>query len=209
MVVISNKRYDEITDAEKATLFKERELHLFLYSDPYIFMDVYGLADPLTFSIPLLVWNSENIDLYFKVKGSSSVADYNFPETQLGKVGDNSKAFLNYTFTRTHPGTLPSPITETINITVKAYTDSSYTNLYGEETLQFTVELFDRSQGTIFDVDDFETDLEGWNNNGYGRFGRSGFTSLVGSYSLYAAIYYNAIPAWWVPDPEVKAGIYI
>ena len=164
-MVVINKRYDALTPDELNTLFKKGEFHLLLWSDPYIFMDVYGLTDPITFNIPLLIYNNETIPLYFKVKGSSSVADYNFPETQLGSVGANSKALLNYTFTRTHPGTLPSPITETINITVEAYEDDAYTQLYGSETLQFTVELFDRTQGTVIDIDGFEADLDGWVGN--------------------------------------------
>ena len=129
-----------------------------------IYVDVYGLPDPLTLSLAFTINNYDDVALYFKARLSTENPYWSFAEPLvIGSIGSGgSKGVLwDSCAQRSNPNATKY---ETIKLTVEAYTDNQYTNLKWTYTRIITIYfLHPYNDFLILDVDNFdEGDTEGW-----------------------------------------------
>ena len=91
-----------------------------------IYRDIVNLPDPVKLGITTRYFNYDDVGLYFQITGSAT--GYTFGTVNLGLLGSGANAYQNLDeFTsRAKPS---AEVTESITLTLKAYTDSGYTNL--------------------------------------------------------------------------------
>lgn len=166
--------------------------------DYWILMDIVDMPNPIPFAITIHYYNSYSTTLYFEVTGNGT--NYNFTTVRLGSLSAGGHAYKNLQdfFTRENPQTITTgELNESVDITLKAYADSDYSNLKFVFTRTLHIKLLD-SNSFIFNVvllDDFDDGtITGWSASGYG-------TSLLlspeyplsGSYSLLARGKYHSV----------------
>jgi len=149
----------------------QRIFHLsWIWSDPDIYCDIYQLTDPMQeFRIPFKIGNSEDIELWFQVVGSlvsGDAAAWTFTTQNLGSIVAGGTGSFTYTGAqRAKPTLTDMELVETIRLTLKAYTDSAYTDLYDERSWDMNVYMFDSTRTGVTEI--FRTDfddgtLQGW-----------------------------------------------
>ena len=165
--------------------------------DYWILMDIVDMPDPIPFAITIHYYNSYSTTLYFEVTGNGT--NYNFTTVRLGSLSAGGHAYKNLQdfFTRENPQTITTgELNESVDITLKAYADSDYSNLKFVFTRTLHIKLLD-SNSSIFNVvllDDFDDGtITGWSVSGYGTsLLLSSEYPLSGSYSLLARGKYPA-----------------
>lgn len=187
---MTNKWYKDLTPTEKAkTLLIGEDLYAFFHSDPETVIDCQGMSSPITMQHGIEIVNSEDIPLYIRIVATVTTGDpaqWTDLQEDLGSVVANGRALFFWTPNRTIPATLTS---ETLEVTVQAFKDAGYTNLYGEDSLTWNFTFFDHSweSAVIIDEDDFENTLDGWVNVGYSHFEPHPSNPYKGAYSLRIA----------------------
>jgi len=120
-----------------------------------IYRDITNLPDPVKLGLTIRFFNYDDVDLYFQITGSGT--GYTFGTVNLGLLSHGTDAYNNLDefASRTKPssGNLPNgEMEETITLTLKAYTDSGYSNL--KWTYERTVTIhWINSADTAFTVD--------------------------------------------------------
>ena len=97
-----------------------------------IYRDIVNLPDPVKLGITIRYFNHDDVDLYFQITGSGT--GYTFGTVNLGLLASGANAYQNLdefaSKTKPSTGDLPNgEMEENITLTLKAYTDSGYTNL--------------------------------------------------------------------------------
>lgn len=140
-------------------------INILTYWDPNIYFDVNGLPDPFTIEIPLGITNNENSTLYFKATLVSPSSDWSDYEQELGSVGSGATSSIIYTPKRAQPTLTNGEYDETITLKIEAYTDDTYSTLYGSQTVDITIHFFDHSDSswTVLYHDNFDDGTsQGW-----------------------------------------------
>lgn len=166
--------------------------------DYWILMDIVDMPDPIPFAITIHYYNSYSTTLYFEVTGNGT--NYNFTTVQLGSLSAGGHAYKNLQdfFTRKNPQSIPAgELNESVDVTLKAYADSDYSELKFVFTRTLHIKLLD-SNSSIFNVvllDDFDDGtITGWSVSGYGTsLLLSSEYPLSGSYSLLARAKYYSV----------------
>lgn len=128
-----------------------------------IYMDVVSMPNPLTMSPTYKAYNYDAVNLYFQLVATG--AGWAFPAlTNLGLIngGANGQFCHNQYGTRANPG---AAITESITLTLKAYTDAAYTILKWTFARSVTVVFIKSDDGTWTQdfLDNFDDGLvDGW-----------------------------------------------
>jgi hypothetical protein len=97
-----------------------------------IYRDIVNLPSTVKLGLTIRYFNHDDVDLYFQITGSGT--GYTFGTVNLGLLGSGANAYKNLDefASRAKPGagdlTL-GEMEENITLTLKAYTDSGYTNL--------------------------------------------------------------------------------
>ena len=116
--------------------------------------------DQLRMSIALKIVNQEASGYYFKVEQHSPPPDgWTIEPQEIGFIDkDQSITFVYTGAVRDKPDSIPGgKLTETIDLSVKAYYDAAYTNLYSEDNFTVTFNFIDRTSGwIILEVDNFD-----------------------------------------------------
>ena len=154
------------------------QINIFTRYDSDIYFDVNGLPDPFSIEIPIGITNNENITLYFKATLVSPPADWSNYDQQLGSVDSGATSTFIYTPKRAQPTLTNGEYDETITLKIQAYTDDTYSTLYGEQTVDLTVHFFDHedSSWTVLYHDDFDDGT----TQGWGSKSAEDFTPLTG-----------------------------
>lgn len=187
-----DKWYEDLTAEEKAkTLLLGNDVYAFFHSDPETCIDTQGCTSPVTLRQGFEIVNDELIPLWFKVEAtvtSGEPAKWSDLTKELGSVAANGRRLFFWTPKREIPAALTH---EAMTLTIRAYKDSGYTQLYGEDTITWEFYFFDHSwaNAIIIDEDDFEGTLEGWSSTGYQRFEYKTGYAYKGAYSLNIAGY--------------------
>lgn len=126
--------------------------------DPEVYMDIAYYPDPFTVPVPLCITNSEPRDLYFKARIDNPPPGWLVTEAELGLIQSGARSCLLARFTRQRPPLAAGEYTEQVEMVVEAYTNSSYTSLYGYQRLQLTINFVDHSDPawTIIYWEDFD-----------------------------------------------------
>lgn len=208
-----DKWYEDLTPEEKAkTLLLGDDVYAFFHSDPETCVDTQGCMSPVTLRQGFEIVNDELIPLWFKVEAAVTSGDptkWSDLTKEFGSVAANGRTLFFWTPKREIPSSLTH---EAMTLTIRAYKDSGYTQLYGEDTVTWEFYFFDHSwpSAVIIDEDDFEGTLEGWSSAGYNRFEYKTGYAYKGAYSLNIAGYRTSGGAWrsgildasgqWVPN---------
>jgi len=97
-----------------------------------IYRDIVNLPDPVKLGLTIRYFNHDDVGLYFQITGSGT--GYSFGTVNLGLLASGANAYQNLDefASRAKPSSSDLPSgekEETITLTLKAYTDSGYTNL--------------------------------------------------------------------------------
>ena len=144
------------------------QMHIYLRWDPDIYFDVNDLPDPFTINIPLGITNNENSTLYFKATLVNPSSDWSDYDQQLGSVDSGASSYFIYTLKRAQPTLTDGEYDETITLKIEAYTDDTYSTLYGSKTVDITIHFFDHSDPswTVLYHDDFDDGTtQGWSSS--------------------------------------------
>lgn len=141
------------------------------YPDYYI--TINGLKDnPLRMYLQLYLQNQEASGYYFMIdKYQTPPAGWTINPSFAGYIGVDGT--MTYTFSniyRDKPASITEgELVETINLVVKAYYDSSYTNFYSQDNFTVTYHLIDRASAvwTVLEYDNFDDGTtQGWGGTG-------------------------------------------
>lgn len=140
------------------------------YPDYYVCINNLK-GDQMNMSIALQIKNQEANAFYFLIdQYESPPPNWTISQYQIGLIAvDGTKNFVYTNVSRTNPNTIPSGIlNESINLVVKAYYDSAYTNLYSQDNFTVSYHLIDRTSGwTQIKYDNFEDGTtQGWSVSG-------------------------------------------
>jgi hypothetical protein len=129
------------------------------YPDYYICINnVKG--DWLNMSIALQIKNQEASGFYFLIdQYQTPPADWTITQYIIGFIAvDGTNNFVYTNISRAKPASIPSGIlNESINLVVKAYRDSSYTDFYSQDNFTVSYHFIDRTSGwTQIKYDNFE-----------------------------------------------------
>jgi len=116
------KYYGDLTDSEKMSLF--------IADDVFIFPDIV---------------NNSTFNLYFKVEAtvlSGNASAWSDLTEELGSVNAGEKSAKEWTPERVVPS---SKVTESLRVYIRAYKQSDYTDLYGEDYVDFNYYFFDHN----------------------------------------------------------------
>lgn len=107
-----------------------------------IYRNITNLPDPVYLGVTAHYYNHDSVGLYFQITGSGT--GYTFGNVNLGLLAAGSDAYQNMDqlASRAKPSSssLPSgEMEETVTLTLKAYTDSGYTNLKWTFTRTVTI----------------------------------------------------------------------
>lgn len=118
------------------------------YGDQYrhYYIDINRLADKknkLTIQFSLRIVNQEDNGYYFLIeKYSAPPPGWTIPTCHIGYIAVNeTKTFVYSDLERTRP---MCALTECVDLVVKAFRDSSCSNLYSQDNLQVTFHFLDR-----------------------------------------------------------------
>jgi len=178
------KRYEDLIPQEKGTLLISSDVYAFLGSDPKVGIDYCGFSGTIELPVYFDIKNASTLSLYFKIEAtvlSGDPAKWSSLSSTFPVINANSSASLQFIPKREVPS---SYLEETLRISVKAFKDSGYTELFGEDYVDYTYYFFDHTQGTIVHFGDFETGKDGWTSNAT-DFLRKNKYAYTGAYSIY------------------------
>lgn len=125
-----------------------------------IYRDLVDLPSTTKLGITIRYFNHYDATLYFQV--TASCPNYSFKTINLGSLNSGANAYSNLD----EFGTRPKPSSEraeTITITLKAYTDSAYTDLLFTKKREVQVVWIDSSTYTIDVANNFDDGtIQGW-----------------------------------------------
>jgi len=150
-----------------------------------IYRDIVNLPDPVKLGITVRYFNYDDVGLYFQITGSGT--GYTFGTVNLGLLGSGSNAYINLdefaSKTKPSTGDLPNgELEENITLTLKAYTDSGYSNLKWTYERIVTVHWINSAdaaftQDVLNNFDDGT--VQGWSGVIEADAGTSGSTTLT------------------------------
>lgn len=129
------------------------------------YCDIEGLPNPLTLSIPIGITNTTDVALYVQANLVAPPVGYAAYTDQFGVIAANSSDIFIWTIDRTTPALVGGELSENITARIEFYTDAGYLALYNQQTLNITIEWFDKGDvnWTQVDVDTFDGGTrEGW-----------------------------------------------
>jgi hypothetical protein len=115
---------------------------------PDYYICINNLAsDPMTLQIALQIKNQENQSFYFKMdQNQAPPSGWSVPPYTIGLINKDQTLAFTYSASRTNPGSISQGrLTETINLIVKAYYDSLYTQFYSSDSFPVTFNFLDRT----------------------------------------------------------------
>jgi len=146
--------------------------------DPHSYQDIVDMPNPINVSFGIRIYNYTGQTLWFRAQGSGSEdggSKWTWNSARsLGSIASGSNAYfcLKNLGSRVKPG---SAMDDSITITVRAYTDSGYTNEVGSGyPILITYHWIKSTDLTLLDLDNFDGGtLENWSavnelNNGGG-----------------------------------------
>ena len=160
------KYYGDLTDSEKMNLLISDDVFVFPHRDPDVAIDYCGLSGTLPLSQYLDIVNNSTFTLYFKVEATvlnGNASAWSDLSEELGSVSASGKAMKEWTPERVVP---TSKVTESLRVYIRAYKQSDYTDLYGEDYVDFNYYFFNHNDGICLSLADFEDDYDGWSNGG-------------------------------------------
>jgi len=120
------------------------------YPDYYICIN--DLKDSvLTMHIAMKIENFENSSYWFLIESYTTPPDgWTLTPYQIGYINiDETKTFTYSNINRIKPSSIPERrLTESIQLVIKAYRDSSYTDLYSQDNFPVTFHFIDRTSST-------------------------------------------------------------
>jgi len=127
-----------------------------------IYRDLANLPDPTKLGLTIRYFNHDDVDLYFQITGSGP--GYTFETVNLGLLSSGTNTFRNLDefASKAKPS---EELTENITLTLKAYTDSGYTNLKWtfERVVQVVwIDSSDPSYTVDVDNDFDDGTVQGW-----------------------------------------------
>lgn len=124
-------------------------------------LDMNYLPDPFQYSFRIDIQNQSTQDLYFKISTSSTDWSIVTPSNgELGVVAAGSTESFMVTLQRAKP---TADTTDTVPITIDAYTDSGYTNQVDTGSTNLTITIADLrnwANSTLYNFDDGTS--QGW-----------------------------------------------
>jgi len=156
---------------------------------PSVIMDIVNLPDPVYLGFTTRSHNYDDVGLYFRITGTGT--GYTFSTVDLGLIasgGSLTRNLDNFCY-RARPA---SETSEQIQLILRAYTDSGYTNLKWTYTKTLDVLFIKSDDGTwttdiLNNFDDGTVQTWSWVNEsqpGQGTFGVSTDFVLSSPYSL-------------------------
>jgi len=141
------------------------------YPDYYITINELK-DDPLRMYLQIYLQNQEASGYYFMIdQYETPPAGWTIVPSFIDFIGVD--AYQPYTYSniyRLKPASIPAgEFNETINLVVKAYHDSSYTDFYSQDNFTVTYHFIDRTAPawTVIEYDSFDDgNKEGWSGNG-------------------------------------------
>lgn len=141
--------------------------------DPIVYVDINNVVDPFVASyLWLSITNQEGATTYYKIySGSGNLAGHTFTTQKLGSIANATvdvKVFTGSSRTLPASGSIPNGyyLSEDINLTVEAYSDSGYTASLGSVDFVLTYRFIDRLNAawTVVTSDNFDDGTTGsWN----------------------------------------------
>lgn len=133
--------------------------------DPDLYFDIAGLPSPFDVIIPICISNNESITLYFRASLVNPPTDWVTSSVDLGSITGGNSSCFTATFSRNAPTLTNGEYSETLTLRIAAYTDSTYTTLYGYQDVQLTINYIDHTDPswTILYQDNFDDGTrQGW-----------------------------------------------
>jgi hypothetical protein len=173
-----------------------------------IYRDINNLPDPVQLGITARYFNHDSVTLYFQLTGSAT--GYTFGTVNLGSLAAGTDAYQNcdQLASRAKPSASALPngeMEETVTLTLKAYTDSGYSNLKWTFSRNVTVHWINSADPafTVNELDNFDDGtVEGWAGQ---HIGDSGFTPYT--ISVAVATDYVLSPAYSCKLTDTSAQI--
>jgi len=178
------KRYEDLTPQEKGSLLISSDVYAFLGTDPKVAVDYCGFSGTIDLPMYFDIKNASTLSLFFKIEGtvlSGDVTKWSELSSTFPAISANSSSSLKFVPKREVPSAY---LEETLRLSVKAFKDSDYTELFGEDYVDYTFYFFDHTQGTIIHFGDFETGTDGWTGNV--TISRTKSKAYTGAYSIMA-----------------------
>jgi hypothetical protein len=137
-----------------------------------IYRDIANLPDPVKLGITIRYFNHDDVDLYFQITGSGT--GYTFGTVNLGLLASGANAYINLDefASRAKPSASDLPngeMEENITLTLKAYTDASYSDLKWTFERVVTVHWINSADAsfTVDELDNFDDGtVQGWATGG-------------------------------------------
>jgi len=171
------------------------------------YVDLADSPSTTTNYVPMSIYNNTNLDLYFKVKlksvngGNPDDAGYSNYERTIGLISPGNKNLKSYLQFDKDISTITSyPTTDSLTITVEAYSDDTYTTLVDSQdiTVNYTYVNHKDSSAVILEKWDFDDGTtQGW----------SGFDGVdSGTYfsSPYSAKFNETYTKRYLTSPTVS-----
>jgi hypothetical protein len=151
------------------------------YPDYYVCINnVKG--DWLNMSIALQIKNQEANGFYFLIdQYQTPPANWAISQYQIGLIAvDGTNNFVYTNISRAKPASIPSGIlNESVNLVVKAYRDSSYTDFYSQDNFTVSYHFIDRTSGwNQIAYDNFENGTQDWSLSGGSAYKWIGLTTV-------------------------------
>ena len=150
--------------------------------------------DPLKMQIALQIKNQEYSAYYFKVEQFvAPPAGWSILPMAVGIIGvDETVQFVYDNVFRSRPASIPAGrLTESISLTVQAYYDPGYSNLYSQDDFMVTFNFLDYTspEWTVMYNDDFDDgQTSDWT---YKKEGFSAYADLTTSDTFYRSFQYS------------------
>jgi len=133
-----------------------------------IYRDIVNLPSTVQLGITARYFNHDDVGLYFQITGSGT--GYSFGTVNLGLLATGANAYQNLDNfgSRTKPSSgdlTEGELEENITLTLKAYTDSGYSNLKWTYDRTVTIHWINSADAsfTVDELDNFDDGtVEGW-----------------------------------------------
>ncbi len=175
--------WEELSDAERVALLLGDDVLAFPQRDPLCAIDYANISGTLNISQYFDLVNNSGNTLYFRAEAQVINGNENAWSGTiqvLGTINPSGKAMTLWTPERTVPA---SKTVETLRVNIRAYLDASFSNLYGEDYVDFSYHFFKHQDGTIVDFSDFETGFDGWSDTS--SWHRVTNNAYSGAHSIY------------------------
>lgn len=115
---------------------------------PEYYVCINNLAnDPMILQIALQIKNQENRSFYFRIGADGTPPEgWSLPQYDIGLINKDETKTFTYSAFRTNPSSISQGrLTETISLVVKAFYDSSYIQLYSQDSFSVIYNFLDRT----------------------------------------------------------------